>query len=297
MVSRREWLKRSLALPLATVLSPPSLFRSSSPHVAVVGAGAFGGWTALFLRRGGAKVTLLDAWGAGNSRASSGGETRVIRAVYRDRRIYVLMASRALTLWREHEARWGRKLYHRTGVLWMFQGDDTYARASLRLVREAGLVVEELALPETRRRYPQVDFEGVATVFHEPEAGYLTARAACEVVREALVAEGGEYRLAAATPGPVSGAEMPAILLSDGTTLRADRFVFACGPWLGPLFPEVIGDLVRPTRQEVFFFGVPAGDGRFSEEALPVWVDFGERFVYGIPGNERRGFKVADDTP
>ena len=51
-------------------------------HVAVVGAGAFGGWTALSLLRAGMRVTLVDAWGAGNARASSGGETRVIRAAF-----------------------------------------------------------------------------------------------------------------------------------------------------------------------------------------------------------------------
>ncbi len=72
--------------------------------------------------------------------------------------------------------------------------------------------------------------------------------------------------------------------------------MFACGPWLGRLFPDVIGDRVRATRQEVFFFGTPPGDQRFTEQALPVWADHGRGFIYGIPGNEWRGFKVADDT-
>jgi glycine/D-amino acid oxidase-like deaminating enzyme len=86
------------------------------------------------------------------------------------------------------------------------------------------------------------------------------------------------------------------VTLSDGTTLTADAYVFACGPWLGHLFPDVIGERVRPTRQEVFFFGTPSGDRRFTEEALPVWADHGAHFWYGIPGNEWRGFKLADDT-
>src|SRR5215831_14039356 len=88
-------------------------------HIAVVGAGAFGGWTALYLLRRGAKVTLLDAWGPGNSRASSGGETRVIRGIYGQDRIYTRMAARAFRLWKENEERWKRKLYRRTGALWM----------------------------------------------------------------------------------------------------------------------------------------------------------------------------------
>jgi sarcosine oxidase len=68
---------------------------SPGPRVLVVGAGAFGGWTALQLLRRGASVTLIDAWGPGHVRASSGGETRVIRATYGTHTIYTAMAARA----------------------------------------------------------------------------------------------------------------------------------------------------------------------------------------------------------
>jgi glycine/D-amino acid oxidase-like deaminating enzyme len=86
------------------------------------------------------------------------------------------------------------------------------------------------------------------------------------------------------------------IRLSDGTQLKADSYVFACGAWLGRLFPELLGKVVRSTKQDVFFFGPPAGDGRFSDEHLPVWADHHGKFRYGIPGSDRRGFKIADDT-
>src|SRR5205807_3785086 len=83
---------------------------------------------------------------------------------------------------------------------------------------------------------------------------------------------------------------------ADGSKLLADQYVFACGSWLGKLFPETIGDKIRATKQDVFFFGTPAGDDRFSEDKLPAWADHRDRFIYGIPGNEGRGFKIADDT-
>ncbi|HEU5170209.1 MAG TPA: FAD-dependent oxidoreductase [Gemmatimonadales bacterium] len=267
-----------------------------TPHVAVVGAGAFGGWTALHLRRAGARVTLLDAWGAGNSRASSGGETRVIRGIYGGERRYVELTLRSLALWREAERRWGRRLYRCTGAVWMFHGDDAYARTTLPLLRAAGLPAVELTVAEAASRYPQIDFSGVRSVFVEAEAGYLLARQACEAVREALVAEGGEYRTAAAEPARPAKGGLGSLRLADGSALHADRFVFACGPWLGAILPDVVGERVRATRQEVFFFGLPRGDTRYDEGTMPVWVDHGARFMYGIPGNERRGFKVADDT-
>ena len=85
-------------------------------------------------------------------------------------------------------------------------------------------------------------------------------------------------------------------MLADGSKLTADGYVFACGPWLGKLFPETIGDLVRPTKQDVFFFETPPGDDRFSDARLPVWADHRDRFVYGIPAGDGRGFKIGDDT-
>jgi glycine/D-amino acid oxidase-like deaminating enzyme len=319
LISRREALKASLALPLALAAPrasssfPPSRLDSSppldspsasrtrrglphQPDVVVVGAGAFGGWTALHLLRRGARVTLFDAWGAGNSRASSGGETRVIRAIYGGVPVYVEMVVRSFALWRESEAAWRRRLYRRTGALWMFGSDDAYARSSLPLLQKAGLEVQELSLSAARQRYEQVDFSRVRAVFFEREAGYLTARQACEVVREAFVAEGGEYRTTAVKPGPTSGGAMSFVSLDRGRKFKASAFVFACGPWLGGLFPDVVGELIRATRQEEFFFGVPPGDHPFREEVFPVWVDFDDRVFYGIPGNDRRGFKIADDT-
>jgi glycine/D-amino acid oxidase-like deaminating enzyme len=65
---------------------------------------------------------------------------------------------------------------------------------------------------------------------------------------------------------------------------------------MGKLFPETLGGLIRATKQDIFFFGPPAGDSRFTDAQLPVWGDHGGRFFYGIPGSDRRGFKVADDT-
>ena len=306
-LSRREFLASIAATPFAARLGvdgarvdhpPRNVPRQSrsQEHVVVVGAGAFGGWTALAFVRAGMRVTLVDAWGAGNSRASSGGETRVIRAVYGGVPVYSEMAVRAFALWREAEQRWNRQVLFRTGALWMCAGDDSYVRRSVDPMKAVGLSVEELSPSEVARRYPALGVRDVRTAFFEPEAGFITARAACELVRETVVREGGTYTQAQARPGRITGSRLTSLALSDGSTLEADRLVFACGPWMGQLFPDVIGRRIVATRQEVFFFGTPAGDGRYGAGALPVWVHLGERLVYGVPDHERRGLKIADDT-
>ena len=285
-----EITRRSL-LPITAGVA----LQTRSRRVAVVGAGAFGGWTALHLLRLGANVTVVDGWGPGNSRASSGGETRIIRAVYGDR-TYVQMTVRALQLWRESEKLWKQKLCRRTGFLRLVPKDDGLLRKAVPLMREARVAFEELTPGEAGKKYPQINFDGVSGVLLEADAGYLTARRSCEAVLSAVRSKGGEYKELAALPGPIQARAMGGLALSDGSQLSADQYVFACGPWMGKLFPEVIGDRITPHRKEVYFFGVAAGDERFSENRLPAWGDL-ERHYYGVPGNEWRGFKVGEDGP
>jgi len=285
-----------LKLTTAPFLLGAPAFHAQPRHVVVVGAGAFGSWTALWLARRGARVTIVDAWGPGNMRSSSGGETRVIRGSYGDRAIYTRMAARALRLWREYEQESARRFFVRTGALWMFGTDDTFATTSARLMAAEGLPAERPTLAEARQRWPQIDFTGVTSLMFEQEAGYLLARQSCAHVVDRAKALGADYRVASARPAEPGGT-MTRLALEGGGSIEADAFVFACGPWLGRLFPGVVGARVRATRQETFYFGAPQGDTRFGEDQLPVWVDYGERLVYGVPGNAHRGFKIADDTP
>ena len=262
----------------------------------VVGAGAFGGWTALELLRRGARVTLVDAWGPGNPRASSGGETRVIRATYGPDRIYSEMVVRALELWKEAGERWSDRLFFETGALWMSGGEDRYATDAVPILADLGVPFEELTGEELATRFPQINPEGIAYTLYEKSAGYLLARRGCQRVLEGFLAEGGEYRQAKAAAGPIAGGTMQDVRLASGETLGADVFVFAGGPWLAELFPGFDPPLVSPTRQEILYFGTPPGRPDLTDTELPVWVETGASLFYGVPGSNYRGFKVADDS-
>ena len=270
--------------------------RATGPRLIVVGAGAFGGWTALSLQRAGAQVTLVDAWGAGHSRSSSGDESRVIRTMYNGNETYTRMVQEAFSLWAEAEARWQQPVLTRTGAIYLFEGDDAFATQSIPIMRNLGIPVEEVALADARRRWAQIRFDGIRRAYWEPGAGFLAARASCEMVRQEFVRAGGTWQLARVTQGGIRNTTLHELTLADGSRLSADGYIFACGPWMGQLFPEEIGPGITSTRQEVVFFGTPAGDLRYDAAQCPVWVHFGARRIYGIPGNDRRGFKIADDT-
>ncbi len=298
------WLGTGCGAPGAPASGPaPGRSRTEAPdaqagrgvHAAVVGAGAFGGWTALWLLRQGARVTLLDAWGPGNARASSGGETRVIRATYGPHRIYSEMVRRALELWKEQEELWSDRLFFETGALWMSDDEDRYAKDAVPILRELDIEFEELTGEELGRRYPQVHPEGIAYALFEKSAGYLLARRGCQRVFEGFLAEGGEYRQAEAAAGTIAGGRMQNLRVG-GERVEADLFVFAGGPWLAHLFPGFDPPLVKPTRQEILYFGTPPGRPDLTDRELPVWVETGKNLFYGIPGSNYRGFKVADDA-
>lgn len=220
-----------------------------------------------------------------------------MRGTYGPDQPYTEMAARALKLWAKYERRWKRQHLHRTGVLWMAAGrDDAFERGSVENLRTAKIKYQELAAAQMKKRWRQINFEGIRWGIFEPECGYLEARASCQGVVEAFVAAGGKYRQVAVLADDLETSPLRGIALSDATKVKADCYVFACGPWLGKLFPQAIGNLVQATKQDVFFFGPPAGDMSFSDAHMPVWADHRGRFRYGIPGSDRRGFKIADDT-
>jgi glycine/D-amino acid oxidase-like deaminating enzyme len=274
-----------------------ALIPSMQTHVAVIGAGVFGGWTALQLLRQGLKVTLLDAWGAGNSRSSSGDETRVIRCMYGANEMYFDLTLRAISLWQNFEKQINKKLFYKTGVLWfLYQPQDETIDAALPLLEKNGLNYEKMSVQEAASRYPAIQVADLNHVFLEKEAGYLKARESCQAVAEAFVKEGGVYKQLSALPGKIEGEQLKEVQLSDGSTLQADAYVFACGPWLGQLFTEVTGSILYSARQEVYYFGTPATQSALFD-TLPVWIDWDihDTVYYGIPSSTHRGFKTAYD--
>lgn len=281
-----------------TVKSEPAVQvgRLGKPRIAVVGAGALGGWAALQLQQQGAQVTLLDAWDPGHTRSSSGGETRVIRHAYSALH-HVRLAARALQLWRQASKAWQLPLLHQSGVLFMAgQQGATFLHNVAANLQQVGIEYQLLSQEALQRRYPQIAVGDIELALLEPQSGYLLARRACAAVVEALRREGGVFRHALARPGHISAGQLQSLELDGQGSLQFDHYVFACGPWLGKLFPELLQKHLQITRQEVLYFGTPAGDRLHDESGLPVWADFGERIWYGIPGSDRRGFKIADDT-
>lgn len=262
--------------------------------VMVIGAGVFGAWSAYTLQRAGARVLLVDAYGAGNSRSSSSGETRIIRMAYGSDEVYTRWSARSLELWQKFDQETGARIFRRTGVLWFAHEGMPLAAETLATFSHAGIPHKKLSRGEIEQRFPPIACERGEFAIYEPESGALMARRGVERVVEEFQRSGGTYRIAEAE-GPAGSAPVSALASWSGESFRAQNYVFACGPWLGKIFPELLGPRIFPSRQEIYFFGAPAGDGSYSAGNFPTWLDV-QSLMYGIPDIEGRGFKVASDS-
>lgn len=262
-------------------------------RIVVVGAGCFGSWTAWHLATGGHDVTLVDAYESGNSRSSSSGESRVIRMGYGADVLYTRWARQSLASWQQMFEREHTPLFQRTGVLWMARVDDPYVASTLDTFKVLGIAHERLTREQLEKRWPQIDFHSIGYGVLEPDSGVLFSRRAVRLVADAAQRAGARRVIAAVRPQRGSG-RLESLGLESGEALPADAFVFACGPWLPQVFPDLLADRMFITRQDVVYLGPPAGDIRFASPALPVWIDFGSD-MYGVPDLEGRGFKISVD--
>jgi glycine/D-amino acid oxidase-like deaminating enzyme len=252
------------------------------PSTVIVGAGVFGGSLALRLASSGSDVTLVDQYPPGHVRAASGGESRLIRFSHGDNAWYTRSSRRALDLWRELERETGTELFVPSGVAWFFSGAHGWGEESERVLKEAGIAAERLEPDEGARLFPSFDGTGLGSILYEPEAGVLRARDATRVISELAIERGARFVTGRAAP------DGDAVLV-DGERLEADRVVWAGGAWLATLFPDVVD--LRVTRQDVYFFGAPAG---WQAPDIPAWVDF-DVGVYGVGELDGRGFKASPD--
>lgn len=282
--------------PRSGQAAAPALHTRRRPDVVVVGAGAFGGWTALRLQERGLQVALVDMYGPGNARASSGGETRGIRTGYGIRELWSSWASRSIEAWKEFDREWGRELgvqlFHTTGDLALRSPDAPFIHETTETWRRLGIRHELLEPDEVERRWPQIRVLDGEIGLYEVDAGVVRARRACRTVAEVFRRKGGELVMARATPGIGQGGRLGAVSLEPGDgSIEADRFVFALGPWFPKAFPELMGERLRIPMGYVYYYGVHPGDERFTAPNLP---SFNLPTATGWPNlpQDSRGFRV-----
>jgi glycine/D-amino acid oxidase-like deaminating enzyme len=284
------------AKPVAGLPRNPSRDKGVG-HVVVIGAGAWGGWTSYHLRQMGAQVTLIDAYGPGNSRSTSGDETRGIRSSYGDRaagELWTPWARSAIERWTLFEKEWGpvfrTKFFHQTGDVIMRATEEPFITKTIELWKANNVPHEVLTGDEARKRWPVIQAEDITVAITEPDAGVVRARASVQAIAAIGQKLGVKLMLGRARLGPIQNGQLQSVILEDGTVVRGDAYVFACGPWLQKLFPY-LEKRMRIPMGYVCYFGVPVADSRFTFPNLPSY-NFPGVTGWPVLPVDSRGFRV-----
>lgn len=282
----------------STSRSIPSATRS--PDIVVIGSGIWGSFTAMHLRKMGANVTLVDAYGPGNARSTSGDETRGVRSSYGDRpgalgELWMLWARESIKRWIAFDDEWGRdlrlNLFHTTGDLIMRAEWDNFQLRTKVWWDKNKIPYQILNPDDVRKAFPVLAIDDITAILYEPDAGVVRARRATQAVAAVFEKLGGKIVIGRAKPSKVTNGKLEEVSLDTGQTLRADTFVFAVGPWLGKTFPEIFAKKTRVPIGYVCYFATPINDHRFTYPNLP---SFNFPGVTGWPALpvDNRGFRV-----
>ena len=179
-LDRRNFLKKVGAAQAGAILSAGAARQTRKPaDVVVIGAGAFGGWTAYYLRQLGASVRVVDAYGPGNSRATSGDETRGVRSSYGDRgpnaELWTTWANRAIDRWTTFDAEWGRqmksRLFFNTGDLIFRSAPEAFTDRTQEIWKKLGIPFQVLKIDDVKKRVPVVRSDENRVRAVRPESG------------------------------------------------------------------------------------------------------------------------------
>ena len=273
---------------------------SASSDIVVIGAGGWGSFTALNLRKMGAKVTLVDAYGPGNARSTSGDETRGVRSSYGDRpgeqgELWTLWAREAMKKWIAFDDEWGKELrlnlFHVTGDLIMRAEWDNFQLRTKVWWDKNKIPYQVLNPDDVRKAFPVISMDDITAVLYEPDAGVVRARRAAQAAAAAFEHLGGKIMIGRATPSKIANGKLQEITLDTGATLRADTFVWAVGPWMGKTFPELLAKKTRVPIGYVCYFATPVNDQRFTYPNLPSYNFPGVTGWPALPV-DNRGFRV-----
>ena len=253
----------------------------------VIGAGIAGASTALALRRRGLEVTLIDAREPGHARAASAGDHRILRASHGSDELYTRWSREARLRWLELGAQAGQELFVQSGAVMLARARHTaWEDASRDTLARLGVPSFVVDVDELRLRLPLIDPRGLEYGLWEPESGFVYARRAVHATVRLFLEAGGVLRRAV---GGTGEHERPMV---DGRPVEAGVIVFACGAWMGGLFPRTLGRMLEISRQDVMMVEPPAGSTGYDAESFPAWIDHGYP-AYGIPASGGYGFKAV----
>jgi len=264
---------------------------STTPNIAIVGAGIMGLAAAWALAKRGARVSVFEQYAIPNPLGSSVDQHRLIRYPYGGEAGYTRMNDAAFAAWDRMWADLGARLYAETGSLGIDAPGADWARRSAATLAKLGIPHEVLTGTQMARRWPHLLPDRVEAALYEPRGGALFADQIVERLAQHLAARGvalhANTRIAEIDP------ERGRIAIADGKPREFDRVIVAAGPWVNKL-TAAVAKRVTPSRQIVVYLDPPASEASAWATA-PMMIEMQTNYAfYAVPPRAGLGLKFGD---
>jgi monomeric sarcosine oxidase len=258
--------------------------------VAIIGLGTMGSFAAIELAQRGFSVIGFDQFTPPHDRGSHSGATRIYRLAYPEGTGYVQLAQRAGELWDHAAEQLGRKLLHRTGMLYMGPPGEDFIDQVQASASTHALQVETLSPDEVCRRYPAFEIPHDYVGLFDVQAGWIDVDASIAYSHAYAQRLGVECRF----DRPVKSWEATAFEVRvhlENETVTAANLVITAGAWAGNLLRDL--QLPLAVKRKVVAWFDPLFPELFAAGRIPVF-SFPDNFIYGFPAVPGLGVRLAE---
>lgn len=273
----------------------------------IVGLGAMGSAALYQAARAGAKVLGIDRYAPPHDFGSSHAETRITRLAVGEGPQYIPLVARSHAIWRELEAQTGERLLYQSGGYIITKRNpsstvdshwDYFVQRTADVAQLADVPFEIRTPAEVRAHLPFVLTSDDDQAGYEPSGGVVLAERAVAAQLELAQGLGATTRLNEPVVELRFGADSVTVVTPRDRYV-ADQVIVAAGPWMRDFLPPSRRDLLRVTRQVVYWFEVEE-PARFSTDRFPffIWVgDTTEDYfsTFPMPPGGLPGLKVLTE--
>lgn len=267
---------------------------SNSFDVIILGAGAMGSATAYQLSRQGKKVLLLEQFEIAHTKGSTHGESRIFRFAYTNL-AYAQLAFQCKELWLELENDIREKLLITLGGIDF--AEDEAGKQNVLDVRNAlkqlGSEFEELDKKALAKRYPQFDLSESALAVYSPDTGVINPTQAIKAMVSCAKKYGTQVEDNQLVK-EIKCSETLIEIVTEKNIYKTSKLVISAGGWTNKLLKYF--DLQLPlqvSQEQTVYFRPTKNQHLFNEKSFPVWINYGERVVYGIPSLTEPAVKLG----
>lgn len=273
----------------------------------VVGLGAMGSAALYQAGKAGAKVLGIDRHAPPHEFGSSHAETRITRLAVGEGPEYLPLVARSHEIWRELEAETGQPLLYQSGLYIIARRGaantidshwDRFVQRTADVAASANIPFEIRSPAQVRAHVPPMLIRDDDEAGYEPSGGVVLSEKAIEIQFGLAQELGASTRINEPVIEIAFDANSVTVVTMQGR-YRADKAIVSAGAWTTDFFPQKRRNLLRVTRQEVYWFEVD-DSAAFSTDSFPgcLWLgDTTEDYIgiFPIPPNGVPGIKLLTE--